>query len=143
MVAAKLNGLGSEVFSWISDVKSPTSDGGNRSVGTCMHVAAYLNPWIRDLPVISSWSMPPNYEMLVSLGPDVVIIRAGDCTFYMDEESRQKAIDTIESLDIPLVVTYAPNTYDEPNMSIISEEIRIIGSIGKEVNRRDCRLSGK
>ena len=65
----KLIGLGSEGFSWISDVKSPTSDGGNRSVGTCMHVAAYLNPWIRDLPVISSWSMPPNYEMLVSLDP--------------------------------------------------------------------------
>ena len=129
----KLIGLGSEGFSWISDVKSPTSDGGNRSVGTCMHVAAYLNPWIRDLPVISSWSMPPNYEMLVSLDPDVVIIRAGDCTFYMDEESRQKAIDTIESLDIPLVVTYAPNTYDEPNMSIISEEIRIVGQVfGKE-----------
>ena len=131
-VADKLVGLGSDCLPKLWEWEYPTVEGESYTLEG-MNTVNYLNPWIRDLPVISSWSMPPNYEELVSLEPDVVIIRAGDCTFWMDEDSRQKAINTIESLGIPLVVTYGPNTNDEPDMSILSEEIRIIGQVfGKE-----------
>jgi iron complex transport system substrate-binding protein len=128
----KLVGLGSDCLPKLWEWEYPTVEGKNYTLEG-MNTVNYLNPWIRDLPLVAAYGMPPNYEMLVSLDPDVVIIRGGDCTFWTDEDSMQQAINTIDALGIPLIVTYGPNTYDEPNMSIISEEIRIIGQVfGRE-----------
>jgi len=130
----KLVGLGTDCLPKLWVWEYPTVEGKNYTLEG-MNTVNYLNPWIRDLPLVASYGMPPNYEMLVSLDPEVVIIRGGDCTFWTDEDSMQQAINTIDSLGIPLIVTYGPNTYDEPNMSIISEEIRIIGQVfGREVD---------
>ena len=131
-VENKLVGLGTDCLPKLWEWEYPTVEGENYTLEG-MNTVNYLNPWIRDLPLVASYGMPPNYEMLVSLDPDVVIIRGGDCTFWTDEDSMQQAINTIDSLGIPLIVTYGPNTYDEPNMSIISEEIQIIGQVfGRE-----------
>ena len=127
-VEEKLVGLGTDCLPKLWEWEYPTVYGKNYTLEG-MNIVNYLNPWIRDLPLVASYGMPPNYEMLVSLDPDLVIIRGGDCTFWTDEDGMQQAINTIDSLGIPLIVTYGPNTYDEPNMSIISEEIRIIGQI--------------
>jgi iron complex transport system substrate-binding protein len=133
-IEEKLIGLGSDCLPKLWEWEYPTVEGKNYTLEG-MNTVNYLNPWIRDLPLVASYGMPPNYEMLVSLDPEVVIIRGGDCTFWTDEDSMQQAINTIDSLGIPLIVTYGPNTYDEPNMSIISEEIRIIGQVfGREVD---------
>ena len=99
-----------------------------------MNPVTYLNPWIMDLPLYVSSGSAVNYETLASLEPDVVIVRVGSCSLrYIEDETTQKSIETMESLGLPIVVLYAPNCYDAPDMSTISDEINIIGQVfGKE-----------
>lgn len=99
-----------------------------------MDPVTYLNPWIMDLPLYVSSGSAVNYETLASLEPDVVIVRVGSCSLrYIEDETTQKSIETMESLGLPLVVLYSPNCYDSPDMSIISDEINIIRQVfGKE-----------
>jgi len=90
----------------------------------------YLYPRIRDLPLVKESSAGMNYETLTGLDPDVVILRV---TSSMENEGVQKTIQTIESLGIPVVVLKSPPCFDNPNLSTISDEIRIIGAVfGKE-----------
>lgn len=132
-VQNKLVGLGSAGFSWVSDVKAPLLDGGNESVGTCIHVASYLNPWIRNLTTVAVYGTPINFETLAGLHPDLVILRVGDCTYGRNDENTKKTIDSIESMKIPIIVLYGPPCYDEPNIETITKEIRILGVLfGKQ-----------
>lgn len=128
-----LIGLGSSSLQNVAKYEYPSVKGENFTMSDGMNTMRYLNPWFKDLPLIAQYGQAPNYEVLAGLNPDVIIIRAGDCTFWKDEDSMKKAIDSIESLGIPLVVTYGPNTADKPNMEMLSDEIRIIGRVfGKE-----------
>ncbi|KGK98617.1 ABC transporter substrate-binding protein [Methanococcoides methylutens] len=99
-----------------------------------MNPVTYLNPGIVDLPCFAKSGSAVNYETLASLDPDVVIVRLGSCSLrFIDDESTQKSIETIESLGIPLVVLYGSNCYDDPDVTTISDEICIIGQVfGKE-----------
>ncbi|SFM27249.1 ABC transporter substrate-binding protein [Methanolobus profundi] len=99
-----------------------------------MNPVTYLNPWIMELPLFVSSGSAVNYETLASLEPDVVIVRIGSCSLrYIEDESTQKSIETMESLGVPIVVLYDPNCYDSPDMATISDEINIIGQVfGKE-----------
>ena len=125
----KIVGLGSSSLQAVSKYDFETVSGDYFAYENGMSPVFYLNPQFAELPLVAQYGTPPNYEELSGLDPDVVIMRAGSCTFWMDEDSMNKAIDTIESLDLPLIVTRGPNTYDEPDMSIISDEIRIIGQV--------------
>lgn len=125
----KIVGLGSISLQKSSIYDFETVTGETFAYENGMNPVFYLNPEFVELPLVAQYGTPPNYEELAGIDPDVVIIRAGDCTFWMDEDNMQKAIDTIESLGIPLVVTRGPNTYDEPDMFIISDEIQIIGQV--------------
>ena len=128
-----LVGLGSSSLQSVAKYEYPSIEGENFTMSDGMNTMRYLNPWFKDLPLIAQYGQAPNYEVLAGLNPDVIIIRAGDCTFWKDEDSMKKAIDSMESLGIPLVVTYGPNTADEPKMEMLSDEIRIIGKVfGKE-----------
>lgn len=109
--------------------------GGNYSYMDGMNPVRYLNPWFQDLPALTTYGQSTNYETLASLKPDIVILRVGSC--YADDssgdEALQRKIQTIESLNIPLIVLYGPPTYDEPDVSKITDEIRVIGRVfGKE-----------
>jgi iron complex transport system substrate-binding protein len=96
---------------------------------------SYLYPRLRELPVVANGDSAPNFESIAKLRPDVVILRAGDCTLRYDNENAKKTISSFESLGIPLVVLYAHNFKEGGNkdISTVSDEIRIIGSVfGKE-----------
>jgi iron complex transport system substrate-binding protein len=128
-----LVGLGSGCIPQVYEYEYPTVKGVSYIYQSGMNPVTYLYPQLINLPVVAQWATAPNYEMLASLEPDVVIVRAGDCTFWMDKDSMDKAINTIESLGLTLVVTRGPNTFDEPKISILSNEIKLIGSIfGKD-----------
>jgi len=131
-------GLGSSCIPKVWEYEYPTVEGENYSYEDGMTTVTYLNPQFMDLPFFAQWGSAPNYETLAGFDPDLVIIRAGDCTFWMNEDSMNKAIDAIESLGLPLVVTRGPNTCDEPDLSILSDEIKIIGQVfGKEDEATD------
>lgn len=98
-----------------------------------MHTIAFLNPWITRLPQIAVWNAAPNYEKIAGLDPDLMIIRVGSCWHSKDADQVPQSIKLIESLGIPLVILYSPNTHDHPVITTMSEEIRIIGKIfGRE-----------
>lgn len=125
-----LVGLGSSCLPKVWEYEYPTVEGENYWYRDGMNPVNYLNPWIRDLPLVARSGTAMNYETLAGLEPDVVILRVGCCTFQAgDEEKVQKTIDTIESLEIPLIVLYGPPYYDEPEKERITEEIRIIGQL--------------
>ncbi|MDD3042413.1 MAG: ABC transporter substrate-binding protein [Methanosarcinaceae archaeon] len=96
-----------------------------------MQPVTYLSPRIRDLPPVKG-SEGVNYETLAGLHPDLVILRVGSCAFYSMDKV-QKTVTTIEGLGIPVVVLKAPSCFDEPDLSTISDEIRVLGAVfGKE-----------
>ncbi|MHB8119288.1 MAG: ABC transporter substrate-binding protein [Methanothrix sp.] len=133
-VQDKLVGLGSEVIPKVWEFSYPTIKGENYTLHNGMHIVTYLNPWIKDLPVVGrAGTGVVNYEVLAGLDPDVVILRLGDCTFAdKDGENTKKFVESMESLEIPLVVLYAPPCFDKPNVQGITEEIRILGKLFRE-----------
>lgn len=96
---------------------------------------SFLYPRLRELPIVANGDAAPNFEAIAELKPDVVILRAGDCSLRYNDENAQKTISSFASLGIPLIVLYAHNFDEEENkdISTISDEIRIIGGVfGKE-----------
>ncbi len=96
---------------------------------------SFLDSRLRELPIVANGDAAPNFEAIAELDPDVVILRAGDCSLRYNDEAAQKTISSFESLGIPLVVLYAHNFNEEQHkdISTISNEIRIVGSVfGKE-----------
>ncbi|BBO82348.1 ABC transporter substrate-binding protein [Desulfosarcina ovata subsp. sediminis] len=94
-----------------------------------MHTITFLRRQIAKLPQIAFWNTAPNYEKIASLAPDLMIVRVGSCWHGNDSDQIPKSIKTIESLGIPLVVLHSPNTYAQPDIRFMHEEIRIIGKI--------------
>ncbi len=91
----------------------------------------YLYPHLNDLMCVNSpQGNVINYEALAAADPDVVIMRVGDCTVRADNmEATKRTIDTIESLEIPLVVLYTPQFDKEYNLSSMHKEAEVIASI--------------
>ena len=137
-VEDKIVGVGSSCIQRNFNYTYPTVSGEQYEYKDGMNPVTYLNRWIIDLPRISESGSALNFEALSSLNPDVVIMRAGSCSVrYIDDESVKKSIETIESLGIPLVVIYGPNCYDEPDLTKISDEIRIVGDVIGEGERAE------
>ncbi|WP_300020786.1 ABC transporter substrate-binding protein, partial [Methanoculleus sp.] len=130
----KIVGVGSSCLQRVFNYTYPTVGGESYEYRDGMNPVTYLSPGIRDLTRVGESGAAINYETLAGLDPDVVILRVGSCTLRsMDDEGVQKAIRTIEALGIPVVVLKAHPCFDEPDLSTISDEIRIIGSVfGKE-----------
>lgn len=87
-----------------------------------------LHPWLDDLPCINSpQGNILNYEALAEADPELVILRVGDCTVGGgDKNAVKRTIAMIESLEIPVIVLYAPLGND---LSSMKTEISIIGEI--------------
>lgn len=126
----KLAGLSSRGIQYTGDFTYPTEDGTIVAVSGGKHAVLPLSPGLKDLPLVMDvGSGVMSYETLCSLDPDLVIIRFGGSFLSCDEEVSQKAIQTIESLGIPLIVLYSPNCYENSDPTAISDEIDIIGQI--------------
>ena len=128
-----LVGVGSNGLTTTSNYSFETTSGEKFAIDGGMNTIGALYPDIANLPVVAAYNSPPNYEIIAELKPDVVIIRAGDCTFYQSDESMKKTVEQIESLGIPVVVTYGPNMKGRDNnnadVSAISDEIKILGQV--------------
>ncbi|KYC46612.1 MAG: Periplasmic binding protein [Candidatus Methanofastidiosum methylothiophilum] len=135
----KIVGLGSACIARDWSYTYDSVSGGQFIYTNGKHVAYYLNPKLKELPVIADDIV--NYEGIASLKPDVVIMRVGDCTIWTNnvkDEIVTKTITTIEASGIPLIVLYSPNCYETPDMKKLSDEILIIGSVfGKEEKARN------
>lgn len=130
----KIVGIGSSCLQRIFNYTYPTVGGEAYEYRDGMTPVTYLNPRLRELPLVGKSGAGINYETLAGLDPDVVILRVGSCTLRsMEDEGVQKTIQTIETLGIPVVVLKGPPCFDEPNLSTISDEIQILGTVfGKE-----------
>lgn len=111
-----------------------TVDGKAHEYGDGMETVTYLYPQIRDLPAVGGGPAKMNYEALAGLDPDLIILRVGGCAFSsMNDEGVQKMIKTIEALGISVVVLKDHRCFDKPDITTISDEIRIIGNVfGKD-----------
>ncbi len=131
----KIVGVGSSCIQRNFNYTYPTTTDESYEYKDGMNPVTYLNKdWIMNITRVGESGSAINYETLAGLNPDVVIIRVGSCTMRsMDDEGVQKSIRTIESLRIPVVVLKAHPCFDEPDLTTISDEIEIIGSVfGKE-----------
>ncbi len=128
-----LVGVGSTCLQQDWKVDVPKISGSNITMTGGMNTFSSLRPDVKQLPLVAQYNSPPNFEMIAELKPDVVIIRPSDCTFYTDESTMKQTIDTIESLEIPVFVTYGPNSMygctDCSDISTIDDEIRLLGKL--------------
>ncbi|MCP1661524.1 MAG: iron ABC transporter substrate-binding protein [Methanocalculus sp. MSAO_Arc1] len=123
-------GVGSSCIQRIFHYEFPTIHGESYWYRDGMNPVTYLNPWIIDIPRVAESGAALNYESLVTLDPDVVILRVGSCTVrHISDESVTKTIHTIESLGIPLIVIYGPPAYTDPDLTKMTDEILIIGEV--------------
>jgi iron complex transport system substrate-binding protein len=136
-VQNKLVGLGSEVIPRVWEFSYPSIKGENFTLHNGMHIVNYLDPQIKDLPVVArAGTGVVNYEALAGLDPDVVILRLGDCTFAnKDDENTKKFLESMKSLGIPLIVLYAPTSLDNPNVQGITKEILILGDLFQQKDK--------
>ena len=133
----KIVALGSEGFKKEYSYSYPTVKRGDIVYKKGMTTVALLNRRLAKLPLIATWNTMPNYEKIASLDPDVMIIRVGSCWHWKNEEQVPKSISRIESLGVPMIILYGPNTYDKPEVSVYADEIRIIGQIFGKVEQAD------
>jgi iron complex transport system substrate-binding protein len=131
-VAEKIIGIGSKAIPLTMDFSYPTLDGKTRRIHSGMNTVAYLNPRFMELPVVARYGTGIQYERLVGLNPDLIIIRTGSSSLYEDEGKNRARLALLESLGIPLVVLRGPNTHDDPRVSTLAREIRILGQIFQE-----------
>lgn len=116
-----------------------TTDG-KKYTAKGVNTMKYLHPWLNDIPCFNSPQGDIlNYETLAKADPQLVILRVGDCTVsggsYFrggDPAQLEKAINMIESLDIPLVVLFSPTYYGKAELSSMKEEMRVLGDIFKQ-----------
>ena len=138
-VQDKLVGLGSRNLHYIDRYDYTTTSGENYSYENGMNPVTYLYPPLKDLPAVGQYGVAINYETVASLNPDIVIVRVGYCSLntdeYGEEQDITRAIDTLESLDIPIVILYGPPALTNPTMDNVSTEIQIIGQIFNQRNQ--------
>lgn len=129
-VSEKLAAVGSTCIQRTFEYSYPTVKGGEYTYTNGMNPVLYLNPGIKDLPLIAKPGSPIYYETLVNIDPDLVIVRVGSCTLRrLADENVEKSVEMMESLGIPVVVIYGTNCYKTPDLSQITDEIRILGEV--------------
>lgn len=134
----KLVGLGSRCVQTQFSYEYTSAEGVYYRYDNGMNPVLFLHPELKELPLVAASNLALNYETLAGLRPDVVILRAGSCTFgSLEDENTQKTIRTIEAIGIPLVVLKGPPCFDQPTLAYLSEEILLIGRLfGKEERAR-------
>jgi len=129
-----LIGVGSSSIGHVSNYSFESTLGSNFTYNEGSNIITALYPKIGELPVVAAYNTPTNYEKIAALNPDVVIVRAGDCSFWLDDDAMKKTVERIESLGIPVVVSYGPNlkgreTGKTSDISAITDEVKLMGSV--------------
>ncbi len=126
-------GVGGDSVRKLYEYNFTTKEGEFYEYTNGMNTVRYLFPEAVDLPLLTDGKTGINYELLASLNPDLVIVRAGAYAFRAgSEESLNKALGTISSLGIPVFVLFGPTYQDNASVDGIGKEIRLIGEIFNE-----------
>ena len=134
----KIVGVGGSNIQNVWTYSYPLDDGGFVNGSDGRNILQVLYPPIKELPQVKGTGMAINYETLASLEPDLVILRVGTGGLNsMEDVGVQNTIQTIESLGIPIIVLKGPPCFDEPDLSTISDEIQIIGSVFRKEGQTD------
>ncbi len=136
-----LVGVGSRTFQEVDKYTFPTMEGGEYSFANGMNTMTFLHPWVQGVPVIAEFDGGVNYEAIANLKPDVLIVELGSCTFWTNDEQVQRSVDRIESLQIPLVVLKGTDFYEEPNISALWDEVRIVGEVFGEEEKAQATIA--
>ncbi len=108
-----------------------TYDGENHRV--CTWISYVLNPNCLNLTNVGGFGGPygtVNVETIASLEPDILILE----DFGNADEGVEKFLDSLEKLEVPVVVLKYPDCYKDINVSTIYEEVRLLGEV---FNRQD------
>lgn len=133
----KIVGIGSACIPKVWSYSYPTMGSETYNYKDGMNPVTYLNPRLKSLPLISKYGAGINYEKIVSLNPDLIIIRTGSCSLSAGEDILEKSIFLLNSLGIPLVVLNGPNTFDQPDPATISDEIKLLGQVFQKQERAE------
>lgn len=126
----KMAGLGSSCIQRNFDYEFETVSGEKYTYKNGRNPIGILHPFLQKLPLVASSNTAVNYEMMAQLQPDVVILRAGSCTFgCLEEEKTTQALNRIGMLGIPVVVLNSNNCYTDHKPEKISQEIKLLGQL--------------
>ncbi len=135
-VQDRIIALGSHCPVKIFKYSYPTISGEEYTYMNGTNPVSYLNPWMREIPYMSTYGKSINFEEMAKLQPDLIFLRVGSCyskTSKNKSEALQRHIQMIEALGIPLVVLNGPPAFCSPDIKNISEEIRVVGEVfGKQ-----------
>jgi iron complex transport system substrate-binding protein len=123
----------------------PYSSGDGRSLTVVdgMGTMRALHPWIAELPCASRTSGEAiNYETIAAARPQVVILRAGDCTIGTSAEVVSRTTGVFAAMGIPTVVLRSPADFRGHGLDTLRREIEVLGQVfGKE--REALELAGE
>lgn len=131
-VAHTLVALGSSCIPKVWSYSYPTMGNKTHEYKDGMNPVTHLNPNLMQLPLISQYGAGVSYEKVVELHPDLILIRIGSCSLSAGQDILDKNIALLESLSIPLVVFKGPDTFVEPDITTIFDEINLLGQIFKQ-----------
>ncbi len=135
-VEKKLAGIGSQSLKKTWSYRFEGQSGETFTYANGMNPVLCLNPWLSDLPVIAN-GPAINYEGLLSLRPDLLILRLGSCSLPAGDDRIQMTLDTLDSMEIPTVVLYGPYFSGSPNPANITNEIKILGRVFDEPEKAE------
>jgi len=127
-VSEKLVGIGSRSLKRVWSYQFEAAGGETFSYTGGMNPVLALNPRFADLPVFVE-GPAINYETLLSLKPDLVILRMGACNLTATDDRVHMVLDTLDSLDLPTVVLHGPYFSGKAHPQSIEREIRILGRV--------------
>ncbi len=128
-VAQTIVGIGSSCIPKIWSYSYPVMENKKHEYRDGMNPVTHINPRLMEMPLVSKYGAGINYEKVVSLNPDLIIIRTGSCSLSAGQDILEKSIFLLESLGIPLVVLRGPDTFNSPNIVTISNEIKLLGQV--------------
>jgi iron complex transport system substrate-binding protein len=135
-VEDRLVGIGSLALQKVWSYRFEGAEGESYAFTHGMHPLRVLNPWFGDLPVFAR-GPAINYESLLRLNPDLVILRMGACNLPASDDRAQMILDTLDSLHIPTIVLHGPYFSGTPDPAGIGDEIRILGRVFKKPDQAE------
>ncbi|MCU0250704.1 MAG: ABC transporter substrate-binding protein [Vicinamibacterales bacterium] len=108
----------------------PARDGRTFTVADGMGTMRALHPWIAGLPCASRTSGEAiNYETIAAAGPQVVIMRVGDCTVGTAADAVARTAGVFEGMGIPVVVLRSPADFRGQGLETLQREIEVLGRL--------------
>ncbi|MCG8565293.1 MAG: ABC transporter substrate-binding protein [Desulfobacterales bacterium] len=137
-VSHTIVGLGSHCIPKSWDYTYPSVSGPETTYAGGMNPVTHLNPKFMELPLVSRAGTGINYEAVVALGPDLILLRMGSCSLSSGRDVAKKSMALLSALGIPVVVFQGPNTFDAPHHDTLGREIRLLGQIFNREERAEA-----